>query len=249
MMTVPRATYRLQLNKDFTFAHALALVPYLDDLGISHVYLSPILRAQPGSTHGYDVCDVTRINPEVGTEADLEVLVAALREEGMGLVLDIVPNHMAVARENPWWWDVLRNGRGSAFADCFDIDWDSPDPDLRGRVLLPVLGDELERVLDRGELRLVCEAGEWMVAYFDHRYPVRPDTVPTPGEGMGAAPAGPDTDRLAMVRLLGQQHYQLAFWRHGDRRLNYRRFFTITDLAGVRVEVPEVFTQTHGRII
>ena len=149
---VPRATYRLQFNRNFTLRQATELVSYLHDLGISHVYASPLLKACPGSLHGYDTCDHSQINPEIGTEQDLAELVAALRRHDMGLVLDIVPNHMGICgRHNLWWWDVLRNGRASRFAEYFDIDWDSPDPRLRGKVLLPVLGDFYGRILERGE--------------------------------------------------------------------------------------------------
>lgn len=245
----PRATYRLQFHRGFTLRDALAIVPYLAALGVSHAYASPLLAARAGSTHGYDVCDPTRVNPEVGTAAEFEAFVAALRERGLGLVLDIVPNHMAAARENPWWWDVLRNGRKSPFADYFDIDWESPGDGLRGKVLLPVLGDELQQVLERDELGVLSEGGEVMVRYFDHRYPVNPETLPAPGTLREEAIAGFNTDRESLVRLLELQHYRLSFWRQGDHRLNYRRFFTITDLAGIRVERPEVFTATHNRII
>ena len=178
MTRVPCATYRLQFHRGFTLRDALALVPYLDALGVSHVYASPLLKAAPGSTHGYDVCDPSQINPEIGSEADLEMFVSTLHERGMGLVLDVVPNHMAATAENPWWWDVLKHGPNSRFADYFDINWHSPEPGLRGKVLLPVLGDEFERVLERGELRVDCEEAEVTVRYFDRRFPVDPRSIP-----------------------------------------------------------------------
>jgi len=248
-MVMPRATYRLQFHRGFTLRDALAVVPYLSALGVSHVYASPLLKAQPGSTHGYDTCDPTHINPEIGTEADLESFVSALREHAMGLVLDIVPNHMAAAPENPWWWDVLRNGRLSRFADYFDIEWDVPSPQLRGKVLLPVLGDELDRVLDRGELKVDGEHAEVTVRYFDHRFPVSPESAQASGNFEAGAIAEFNSKRQAMAEFLERQHYRLAFWRHGDTQLNYRRFFTITHLAGVRVELPQVFADTHRHIL
>jgi (1->4)-alpha-D-glucan 1-alpha-D-glucosylmutase len=248
-MIIPRATYRLQFHRGFTLRDGLELVPYLSALGVSHVHASPLLQARPGSTHGYDVCDPTRINPEVGTEADLEAFAGALRERQMGLVLDIVPNHMAAAPENPWWWDVLKYGRGSRFADYFDIDWNSPEPGLRGKVLLPVLGDELERVLERGELKVVCENVEVTVRYFEHHFPASPESILVPGKFLDEAVAELNSDRPTLARFLDQQHYRLAFWRLGDTQLNYRRFFTITHLVGLRVELPQVFADTHNHIL
>src|SRR5580698_3026063 len=157
---VPRATYRLQFNEYFRLSDALALVPYLADLGISHVYASPLLKACPHSLHGYDVCDFNELNPELGTEEDLAEIVAALRERGMGLALDLVPNHMGIGGpENRWWWDVLTWGQSSPFAEYFDIDWESADPQLRGKVLVPVLADSYQRELERGELRLAYHEG------------------------------------------------------------------------------------------
>ena len=248
-MTIPRATYRLQFHRGFTLRDALRIVPYLSALGVSHVYASPLLKAQQNSTHGYDTCDPTQINPEIGTEADLDQFVAALREQDMGLVLDIVPNHMAAVPENPWWWDVLKHGRQSRFADYFDINWDGPNPERRGKVLLPVLGDELERVLDRGELTLASREGEVTLRYFDHRFPIHPKTLADTGKFPVEALAQFHSNRQAMKELLDRQHYRLAWWRHGDSELNYRRFFTITHLAGVRVELPQVFADTHRHIL
>jgi len=174
---VPRATYRLQLHAGFGFAAARDLVPYLADLGISHLYCSPILRARPGSQHGYDVVDHGQLNPELGTRADFDELVHALHTHGMGLVVDIVPNHMGVLDgDNAWWLDVLENGDSSAFAQYFDIDWFSTDPALYGKVLLPILGDQYGVVLERGELRLGFDAtrGYFTLAYHEHRLPLDP---------------------------------------------------------------------------
>jgi (1->4)-alpha-D-glucan 1-alpha-D-glucosylmutase len=245
----PRATYRLQFHRGFTLRDALAWVPGLHMLGVSHLYASPLLKARAGSTHGYDVCDYSRLNPELGTEADLEALVAALREHGMGLVLDLVPNHMGLGPENPWWWDVLQHGPASRFAGYFDLDWNPPDPRLRDKVLLPVLGDEYDRVLARGELRVVCEGNDVIVRYSDHRFPVAPESLLVPGKFLAEAVAEFNADAASLDCFLERQHYRLAWWRHGDARLNYRRFFTITDLAGVCVENPQVFSDTHNCVL
>jgi (1->4)-alpha-D-glucan 1-alpha-D-glucosylmutase len=247
-MKVPRATYRLQFHSGFTLRDARGWVPYLSALGVSHVYASPLLQARPGSPHGYDVCDPSRINAEVGDDADLESFAAALRQHGMGLVLDIVPNHMAAAAENPWWWDLLKHGRHSRYAEYFDVDWEAPDDRLRGKVLLPVLGDRPERALDRGEIKVEGEAAEVTVRYFHHRFPVCPRSLPETGGSRDAVWLRLNADRTALARFLDQQHYRLACWREGDRRLNYRRFFTINDLAGLRVEEPRVFADAHRQI-
>ena len=174
---IPRATYRVQLHREFRFDDATALVPYLHELGISHLYCSPPLRARSGSRHGYDVVDHASLNPELGSRADFDRLVDALHRRGMGLVIDIVPNHMGVlAGDNAWWLDVLENGQASACAGYFDIDWSSADPALSGRVLLPILGDQYGVVLERGELQLRFDAtrGYFTIDYFDHRLPIDP---------------------------------------------------------------------------
>jgi (1->4)-alpha-D-glucan 1-alpha-D-glucosylmutase len=178
---IPRATYRLQLNRGFTLRQAIGLVPYLARLGVSHVYCSPYLRARPGSTHGYDIVDHNQLNPEIGTDADLDEFVRVLREHGMGQVLDIVPNHMGVmGADNGWWLDVLENGPASVYADFFDIDWHPLNATLDGRVLLPVLGDQYGAVLERGELKLAYDEGNGSldVWYYAHRFPVDPREYP-----------------------------------------------------------------------
>ncbi len=173
----PCATYRLQLTKDFTFRDARALIPYLDDLGISHLYSSPILTAVPGSTHGYDICDPGHLNPELGTPDDFDALVETLHERGMGLVVDIVPNHMGIASDcNRWWMDVLENGPASDYASYFDIDWHPVKPELENRVLLPILEDQYGNVLENGRLRLAYEAGAFWLTYADRKLPVAPRT-------------------------------------------------------------------------
>src|SRR5688572_25707516 len=175
MMQIPRATYRLQLNAKFTFRDASALVPYLAELGVSHVYCSPYFRARPGSTHGYDVVDHNAFNPEIGTAADFDAFVAALRAHGMGHILDFVPNHVGImGAENEWWMDVLENGRESRYADFFDIDWEPTDPALAGKVLVPILADQYGVVLERGELvlRADVERDAYAIYYHEHRFPI-----------------------------------------------------------------------------
>lgn len=175
----PMATYRLQFNKDFRFADAQSLVPYFSRLGITHIYASPILRARETSTHGYDVVDPTTINPNLGDETNLVNLVSTMQNYGLGLVLDIVPNHMAASIENPYWRDVLTYGPSSPFASWFDIDWRMPDPNMWGRVLVPVLGEPRSRILQQDQIRLQWSDGRFLVRYFDHTFPVDPATVPT----------------------------------------------------------------------
>jgi (1->4)-alpha-D-glucan 1-alpha-D-glucosylmutase len=225
---IPRATYRLQFHAGFTFADAEALVPYFDRLGISHVYASPITTATPGSTHGYDVVDPTRINPELGGEAGFRRLVAALHARYMGVVIDIVPNHMGVAGSaNTWWNDVLRRGRASEHAATFDIDWSRP-------ILLPVLGAPLAQAVADGAIQVERRDGEWcIVAYGEQHFPIRDEDQP-------------DAADLPIADLLDRQHYRLAWWRTANDELNWRRFFAINELAGVRIEDPTVFDRTHA---
>ncbi|WP_269439358.1 alpha-amylase family glycosyl hydrolase, partial [Ralstonia pseudosolanacearum] len=172
---VPRATLRLQLHRAFTFDHARALLDDIAALGISHLYVSPITTAQPGSMHGYDVVDPTRVNPELGGEDALGRLVAALHARGMGLIVDIVPNHMAVGgAHNAWWLDVLENGPASAWAHAFDIQWQPPQPALHGKVLAPFLGEPYDTALQGGRLTLHYDPGaaRLAIAYHDHRFPI-----------------------------------------------------------------------------
>jgi (1->4)-alpha-D-glucan 1-alpha-D-glucosylmutase len=234
-MTAPRATLRLQFHKGFTFADAEEHVPYFARLGISHVYASPITTARAGSLHGYDVIDPTRVNPELGGEDGLRRLVAALRMAGLGLIVDIVPNHMAVGAENAWWLDVLKLGRGSRYAPYFDIDWETEDDALRGKVLLPVLGRPLEDALAAGELELVTEPQGRMVRYFDHRFPIADKDANGPGD-------------LPLAALLARQHYRLAWWRVANDEINWRRFFDINELAGLRMEHPPAFEDVHALV-
>ncbi|WP_244309815.1 malto-oligosyltrehalose synthase [Sphingobium fuliginis] len=223
---IPRATYRLQLTRDFPFAAAEDIVPYLAALGVSHVYASPITMARSGSTHGYDVIDPTRINPELGGESGFRSLVAALRARGMGIVIDIVPNHMGVAGgENPYWNDVLRLGPDSPYAGWFDIDWQS------GPLVLPLLGATLTQAIENGDIRLSAGNDPHLLLYGDQRLPLEP----------GSLEQEPDELR----RLLDMQHYRLVHWRAANDLLNWRRFFSINDLAGLRIEDAAIFHATH----
>ncbi|HVT53097.1 MAG TPA: malto-oligosyltrehalose synthase [Dongiaceae bacterium] len=231
---VPRATMRLQLNKDFTFDQARAVVPYLAKLGISHVYASPILAARPGSMHSYDTVDPTRINPELGGREGLRRFSEELRRHDMGLIVDIVPNHMAATAENPWWWDVLLHGRSSRYATFFDIDWEDPDPELHGKLLLPVLGDRLDACIARGEIKLDRERGAPILRYFDQRFPIDPATI-----------AGSE----ALPHLLQRQHYRLSHWREAAWRIDWRRFFDINQLVALCVDREAVFAPCHGLIL
>jgi (1->4)-alpha-D-glucan 1-alpha-D-glucosylmutase len=191
--SIPRATYRLQLNRDFTFNQASAIVPYLAGLGISHCYISPFLKARPGSMHGYDIVDHNSLNPEIGTPEEFDRFVNTLHEHGMGLIVDIVPNHMGImGSDNAWWLDVLENGESSAYACFFDIDWHPLKEELHGKVLVPVLHDHYGAVLESGELKLVFrrERGEFDVCYRDHRFPVDPREYPRILQACADSPAG-----------------------------------------------------------
>jgi (1->4)-alpha-D-glucan 1-alpha-D-glucosylmutase len=221
--SVPTATYRLQLQPEFPFAAAAAAVPYLASLGVSHLHLSPVLESVPGSRHGYDVVDHARVRGELGGEDGLRALSRTAREHGLGLVADIVPNHMAMdPRHNRALWEVLREGPKSPYARWFDIDWEAQG----GQVLLPVLGGPVG-----AELGNLTVDGE-VLRYYDHVFPLR--------EGTGELP---------LPQLLDAQWYRPVWWRLARTELNYRRFFSISELIGVRVEDPEVFEATHGKIL
>jgi len=219
----PATTYRLQITAGFTLFDAATAVGYLAELGVDAVYVSPLLRSTTRSSHGYDVVDHRLVDPERGGTAGLAALGQACRAAGLGLVVDIVPNHMGVAvpSENHAWWDVLRLGQKSRFSRWFDIDWQISD----GRILIPVLGDDADPSAD---LRIAD--GE--LAYYEHRYPIAPGT----GEGSPAA-------------VHDRQHYRLISFRRADTAQNYRRFFAETDLASLRVEDPAVFDATHAEIL
>lgn len=291
-----RATQRLQFHKGFTLDDAVPLVPYFAQLGISHLYASPLLSARAGSMHGYDVVDPTRVNPELGGEDALRRLVAALREHDMGLILDIVSNHMAVGgADNPWWLDLLEWGRLSPYSEFFDIQWHSPDPLLKGQLLMPFLGSDYGEALQSGTLTLHFEAdhGSFYVEHYEHRFPICPrdyalilgnDEPLKPLADRFAALAYQDDayaeaawlkqalaeratevlpaieQRLAQFdgrqaegferlhQLLEQQAYRLASWRTAADDINWRRFFDVNELGGLRVERSAVFEATHGKI-
>ncbi|HVX47603.1 MAG TPA: malto-oligosyltrehalose synthase, partial [Mycobacteriales bacterium] len=221
-MSTPRSTYRVQVRPDFDLWRTAGLAEYLTALGVSHLYTAPLLEAAPGSQHGYDVVDHSHASDQLGGEEARRALTGALRAHRLGLVVDIVPNHMGVAdaAANAWWWDVLQLGPQSAYARYFDIDWH------RGRLLLPILGDgpdELSHLrVEDGELR-----------YYGHRFPL--------AAGTESQPTARDVH--------DHQHYELVSWRRGDAEVNYRRFFAVSTLAGVRVEEPEVFEATHREIL
>src|SRR3954454_2873856 len=299
---IPLATYRLQLTKDFGFDDTAALVPYLKELGISHLYASPFLKARPGSTHGYDIVDHDRLNPELGGEEGFERLSAALKQHDLGLILDFVPNHMGVGRaDNAWWLDVLEWGQKSPYAQSFDIDWEGLPHWRHPAVLLPILGRPYGDALQAGEIELKYspETGSFAAWYFEHKLPINPQrysemlrTIVTAAHAE-SEPAGhslitlahdyrdpnsPDyrgcpelkrrlketeggaeviarglraynkeseTGLNALHRLLERQNYRLAYWRVAFSAVNYRRFFDINDLAGIRVEAPGTFRAIH----
>jgi (1->4)-alpha-D-glucan 1-alpha-D-glucosylmutase len=322
--SVPSGTYRVQFHKGCTFDQVTQAIPYLKALGVSHLYSSPYLRARPGSTHGYDIIDHGQLNPEVGDEAAHARMCQALRRNGMGQVLDIVPNHMGVLEaDNAWWLDVLEHGRASSHAETFDIEWVPAQPEMAGRVLLPVLGDHFGKVLEAGEIRLHfdIETGEFGLRYWDHRFPIDPASYPHILSALPAPPARDDSEgdshavvsalldavarlptrddpdegarrarvsdssvykrqlaRLAarnewlarwieacvallngqpgdpasfdaLARLIAAQAYRLADWRVASDDVNYRRFFDVNTLAGLRMERPEVFTATHRKVL
>ncbi|VFT47990.1 maltooligosyl trehalose synthase [Pseudomonas aeruginosa] len=296
-MIEPRATLRLQFHAGFTLDDALPWLDYFADLGISHLYASPLFRARPGSSHGYDVVDPTRINPELGGEPALLRLIQGLRQRGMGLLMDIVPNHMGIGGgANPWWQDVLEWGRESPYASFFDIQWESHDAALRGQVLLPFLRSDYGEVLAAGEIGLSLdrEAGRLLASHGEQRFPLWPGSYPELLEDSGeprlsalaggfrecrqdrealremqrqlAAALAESAPRAALQRTLGElqerheearqrlhrlleaQHYRLASWRTAADDINWRRFFDISELVGLRVERGEVFEAVHGKV-
>jgi len=238
-MTIPASTYRIQFRNGMTFDRAAALVPYIKRLGISHFYASPIFTATRGSTHGYDVTDANEIDPAIGGRAGFDRLVEALKQAGLELIIDIVPNHMAASLENAWWRDVIEHGEQSRYARYFDIDWSR-------RLTLPFLGDTFEAALEKGEIAIKAdpESGKPAFAYYESFYPLSPESW-----------QGKDAEVLALAdnaqiaALHDRQPYRLMSWRDAPRDLSYRRFFEITGLAGVRVEDPEVFADSHRLIL
>jgi len=238
-MTIPTATYRVQFRNGMTFDRAAAIAPYLKRLGISHLYASPIFKAASGSTHGYDVTDANEIDPAIGGRDGFNRMVRALRAEGLGLILDIVPNHMAASLENAWWRDVIEFGDKSRFAHHFDIDWSR-------RLTLPFLGDSFETVLEAGDLSVKADpqSGKPALTYFDSFYPMTPASY-----GGRESAVLQISDKGGIAALHDQQPYRLMSWRDAARDLSYRRFFEITGLAGLRVEDDMVFDDAHRLVL
>ena len=301
-----RATYRVQLTQDFGFDEVASIGGYLAELGVSHVYLSPILQAAPGSSHGYDVVDHERVSAELGGIDAYQRMATALAEHGLRLVLDIVPNHMAIdTQHSRWWWDVLENGPSSLYADAFDVDWDPAEESLHNRVLVPILADSYGSSIEGGRIRLARNGADFVVTYDDRTLPVAPKTLDglmrtaarTTGsttldflaDSYAALPAASRTDSTGRLRrhrhktalreivaslidveelrtaideavekyngvdeldaLLQRQNYRLAHWRVAQSELDYRRFFDVTTLVGLRIDRPEVFERTHAFIL
>ncbi len=236
---IPTATYRIQFRNGMTFDRAAALVPYLKRLGISHLYASPVFTATTGSTHGYDVTDANEIDPAIGGREGFDRMARALKAAGLGLILDIVPNHMAASLENAWWRDVVENGKESRYARHFDIDWTR-------RLTLPFLGDTFEKVLEAGDMNVKADpkTAKPALAYYESFYPLDPKTYAGREADILAS-----TDKVEIAALHDLQPYRLTSWRDAPRDLSYRRFFEITGLAGVRVEDDEVFDDTHRLIL
>ena len=261
---IPRATYRLQLHKGFGFTEATRALPYLAALGISHVYCSPYLHATPGSMHGYDVIDPTRINPDLGTPEDFDRFNQALRTHGLTQLLDIVPNHMGVESDaNAWWQDVLRQGRNSPYAAYFDIDWSGASGLSPGKLLLPVLGADLQAVIARREIKLRWDdaARGFQLTYFERHLPVNsrgtalifqaPAAGGPPDAQARAQPSLEQRleDPALIAAVAACQHYELAPWQDAATRINYRRFFDVSGLAALRIEDPAVFEASHRQVI
>ncbi len=243
-MSVPRATYRLQFRQGMTFARAATLAPYWRDLGISHLYASPLFTAAEGSTHGYDVTDPTALDPALGGEPGFRAMVAALKAEGLGLILDFVPNHMAASTESPWWRDVLHFGSKSAYAGHFDIDW------ARGPLTLPFLGEPFEAAARNGTLKLMHAPAGHVLRYGGADYPLNAEGTALIDEALHAGTTLDALNRDAefLTRLHEAQHWRLMEWRAGAQSLTYRRFFEITGLVGLRVEEANVFADVHRKL-
>jgi (1->4)-alpha-D-glucan 1-alpha-D-glucosylmutase len=303
---IPLATYRVQLTKNFTFDDAAAIVPYLKQLGVTHLYASPFLKARPGSTHGYDIVDHDKLNPELGGDEGFARLSDALKQNDLGLILDFVPNHMGVGHsDNAWWLDVLEWGPKSPYAAAFDIDWEGLPYRRNPGVLLPILGRPYGDALQAGEISLKydAETGSFAAWYFDHKLPINPPRygemlrtivnaagasdelpgqrlialaheyrdpgVPTYGKasdlksrlaaisggadvierGLSAYHSDNEAGGAALHRLLERQYYRLAYWRVAFSAVNYRRFFDISDLAGLRAEDPKTFRGIHPLVV
>lgn len=290
-MQIPSSTYRVQLHREFTFEELKSIVEYLHELGISTIYAAPIGTATPGSTHGYDVTDANRINPEVGDRRDLQELRHVLRENGMTWLQDIVPNHMAFSTHNQKLMDVFERGQVSPYYNYFDINWNHPDPELNGKVMVPFLGDELDNCIARGEVKLTISENGIRLTYFHDHYPVSAETIAYIGEHADEKLQGelfllqnqfnrPSTleewnrikedhqrvifaeygDQLRdiireinankdkLTEVAGLQYYLLTYWKKTEKKINYRRFFTVNSLICLRMEDQDVFDDYHRMI-
>ncbi|MGA1826674.1 malto-oligosyltrehalose synthase [Microbacterium sp.] len=249
MVAIPRSTYRLQIRAAFDLDAAADVTGYLRDLGVSWAYLSPLLRATDGSDHGYDVVDPSQVDPARGGAGGLDRFVTAARSEGLGILIDTVPNHMGISQpaQNPWWWDVLTHGRSSRYAEAFDIDWDFGV----GKVRVPILGASLEEVITDGQVRIDPEATDLaphgvVRIHDEHVLPLAAGSIAEPAGGAGGSSLD---DPRVIAEVLAQQHWEAIYWRREAAELNYRRFFAVTTLAGVRVEIPWVFDESHAEVL
>ncbi|TPW76955.1 malto-oligosyltrehalose synthase [Schumannella sp. 10F1B-5-1] len=247
MSRIPASTYRLQISPEFTLADAAELAGYLRDLGADWFYLSPLLASTSGSMHGYDVVDHSIVDASRGGAEGLDALAATARDHGLGVLVDIVPNHVGVSKpvESVWWWDVLTHGRDSAFAGHFDIDWEAGD----GKLRIPVLGETLEEAAASGALRIEGGAegsneSTPELRYWDHRFPLAPSSL----DGAAGLDAGA-LDADALLAIVARQNYELMDWRRADTDLNYRRFFAVNELAALTVENRQVFDDSHVEIV
>ncbi|MGD6851881.1 MAG: malto-oligosyltrehalose synthase [Candidatus Bathyarchaeia archaeon] len=245
---MPTATYRVQLNKNFAFSDLKAVLPYLKALGVSHIYASPIFQAKKGSFHGYDVVDPTVINQELGSKEGFEDLAREVHRYGLGLLQDIVPNHASYSLENRRIYDVLQNGADSRYGGFFDVDWKYPSKKLRGKLLVPFLSEPIHRSISEGKLTLVYN-GDFKVKYNGLEFPLSAETAQQL-QSIGVTVAIQEYNRnpTLLKQLLSKQHYCLAYWKTALERINYRRFFDILDLIGVRVENLWVFEELHSLI-
>jgi (1->4)-alpha-D-glucan 1-alpha-D-glucosylmutase len=242
-MSLPSATYRLQFRNGMTFERAVGLIAHWQSLGISHVYASPIFAATKGSTHGYDVIDPNSVEADIGGRAGFDLFVAALKRAGLGLILDIVPNHLAASLENPWWRSIIEWGAESPYAHYFDVDWSH-------KLTLPVMSAPLDEELAAGNIKLVIDAEHAALAieYMGSRYPLHPKTYRTALASLDH-PMAPDMVALRNTEILELQPWRFIPWREASNGLSYRRFFEITGLAGARVEEPDVFHATHQTVL
>ena len=248
-MTTPLSTYRVQFSPRFVFDQGSQIAEYLSLLGISHLYGSPYFEAASGSTHGYDIVDPTRISEVLGGSQAHRRMCTTLKFHGLGHIIDVVPNHMAIMNEkNLWWWDVLKNGKTSIYAAFFDVDWVSSAERWPEKVLLPILDDQYGYVLEKGLLKISHENGDLTLHYKDQTFPINISSLGNISESLDAEIVHLNADHEHLHALLEKQNYRLAHFRIANHELGYRRFFDIRDLIGIRVEDEEVLNKTHMRI-